>query len=102
MSNNSPSPSVPVSQSEAVAPSESATSPQDTALSVKDLSTSDDEIAWDDRTLAIATHFGYGGDCVPKQWLCATAQDAEPNGAADVCRFAQELRPRGRGDFGRR
>ena len=89
---NSPSPSVPVSQSEAATPSASAASPEDAAeLSVQDLVTSDDEIAWDDRTLAVAAHFGYDGDSVPKQWLCATAQDAEPDGAADVRRFAQAL-----------
>ena len=53
-----------------------------------DLSSEDDDIAWDDRTLAIATHFGYGGDDVPKQWLCATAQGAEPDGAAGVRRLS--------------
>ena len=81
MSNSHPSPSVPVSRSEAATPSASAASPE---LSVQDLVTSDDDPAlgvWDDRTLAVAAHFGYDGDGVPKQWLCATAQDAEPDGA---------------------
>ena len=88
MSNSSPCPSVPVSRSEAATPSASAASP---ALSVHDLDSSDDEAAWGGRTLAIATHFGFGGDGAPKQWQCATAQDAEPDGAADVCRFTQAL-----------
>ena len=55
------------------------------------MSTDDNDIAWDDRTLAIATHFGYDGDGVPKQWLCATAQEAEPDGAAEIRRFAQAI-----------
>ena len=88
---NSPLPSVSFSPSGAATPSASATSPPGNALSVQDLDADGDEIAWDDRTLAIATHFGYDGDGVPKQWLCAIAQDAEPDGAAEVRRFAQAL-----------
>ena len=76
MSNSSPRPSVSFSQSGAAAPSASAASPQGGALSVHDLSTDDSDVEWDDSTLAIATHFGYAGDGVPRQWLCATARDA--------------------------
>ena len=36
------------------------------------------ELGWGGRYLSIAAHFGYDGDNVPKQWLCATARTDEP------------------------
>ena len=71
---NSPQPERTDAPSVAVTPSASVELAQGGALSVHDLPSGGGGTAWDDRTLAIATHFGYEGDDVPKQWLCAWSQ----------------------------